>query len=68
MVIRVISKLEYMRGEGLLVFGRATVLGGILVKDRVSVAGYKFVWVESNECGFADAGVDGVRKESFSNT
>ena len=51
-----------------MVFRRATILGGILVKDRVSVAGYKLVWVDSDECRFANAGVDGVREESFSNT
>lgn len=68
MVIRIISKLEYMRGEGLLVFRRATILGGILVKDRVGVAGHEFVGVDSYECGFANAGVDGVREESFSHT
>ena len=68
MVICIVGKLEYMWREGFLVFRRATILGSILVEDRVGVAGHKFVRVDSDEYGFADTSVDGVRKESFSDT
>lgn len=68
MVVRVISKLEYVWWKGILFFGYTAMLGGILVKNRVGVASDKLVWVDSDEGRTTDASINGIRKESFTYT
>ena len=67
-IVRVIGKLEYVWGKGLLVFGYAAILGGILVKNRVGVVGHILVGIDNDDRRAADASINGVREESFSNT
>jgi hypothetical protein len=67
-VVRVISKLEYMWWKGLLFIGYAAMLGGILVKNRVGIGSHELVWIDSDERRAADASINGIRKKSFTNT
>ena len=66
-VIRIVGKLEYVWGKGVLVFRYAAILGGILVKNRVGVAGHILVGVDDYDRRAANAIINGVREESFSN-
>jgi hypothetical protein len=54
--------------KGLLFVEYATMLGGILVKNRVGIAGHELVWIDSDERRAADSSINGIRKESFTNT
>lgn len=67
MVVRVISKLKYVWWKGLFLVGYAAMLGGILVKNGVGIGCHELVWVDSDEGRAADAGIDGIREESFTN-
>ena len=67
-IVRIICKLKYVWGKGLLVCRYAAVLGGILVKNRVGVAGHILVGVDNDDRRAADTIINGVREESFSNT
>jgi hypothetical protein len=51
--------------KGFLVIGYASILGGILVENRVGVAGHIFVGIDGDERRVADASISGIRKESF---
>ena len=66
-IVRIIGKSEYVWGKGSLVFGYAAMLGGILVKNRVGVGGHILVGIDGDDRRVADASVNGVREESFSN-
>lgn len=66
-IVRIIGKLEYVWGEGFLVFGYAAMLGGILVKHRVGVTGHILVGIDGDDGRVTDASINGIREESFSN-
>jgi len=67
-IVRVVGKLEYVWGKGLLVLGYAAILGSILVKHRVGVAGHILVGIGNDDRRATDTGINGIREESFSNT
>jgi hypothetical protein len=46
--------------KGLLFFGYTSMLGGILVKNRVGIAGHELVWVDRDERRAADARIGGI--------
>ncbi len=48
-VVCIVGKLKYVWWEGLLVIGYTAMLGGILVKNRVSVGGDEFVRIDGNK-------------------
>lgn len=68
MVVCIISKLEYVWWEGLLVIGYAAMLGGVFVKNRVGVVCHELVRVYSDEGRAADARISGIREEPLTNT
>lgn len=65
MVVRVISKLEYVWWKGFFFIGYTAMFGGIFVKNRVGIAGHELVWIDRDEGRAADASINGIRKESF---
>jgi hypothetical protein len=67
-VVCIVSKLEYVWWEGLLVIRYAAMLGGVLVKNRVGVGCHELVRIYSDEGRAADARINGIREEPFTNT
>jgi hypothetical protein len=59
--------LEYVWWKGLFLIGYAAMLGGILVEDGVGIGGHELVWIDSDERRAADASINGIREESFTN-
>jgi hypothetical protein len=67
MVVWIVSKLEYVWWEGLLVIRYAMMLDSVLVKNRVGIGCHKFVWIYSDKGRVADACINGIQEEPFMN-
>ena len=67
-VVGVVGELEDMRGKGGLVFRRVPIVCGILLEDRVGVGCDVLVWVDCDEGGGSDAGVNCVGHETLAET
>jgi hypothetical protein len=59
-IIRIVGELKYVGRKGHLVLRYVAVFCSILVKNGVGVAGHVFVRVDSDECGVAYAGINGI--------
>ena len=59
-VVCIVGKLKYVWWKGLLVIGYAAMLSGVLVKNRVGVAGHELVRIDGDEGRAADARINGI--------